>query len=229
MPEPLVIVSSMASRAMLAELVAAWEAADGGAVALRPMGGVDAAQRVRAGERCDAVVLAAEALDALAAEGCIAAGSRVDVARSGIAVAVRAGAARPPVDTEAALRAAVLAAPRIGCSTGPSGAHLARLLARWGVEEALRGRIVQAPPGIPVATLVARGEAALGFQQLAELVGAPGIDVLGPLPDAVQALTTFAGGVAAASRRPVEARALLAFLAAPDAATAKRRHGMMPA
>ena len=229
MAAPLKILSSMATRPLLGELVRELEAQSSLAIALESVGGVDAAKRVRAGESLDVVVLAAEAVDRLVEEGRVVAGSRVDVARSGVAVAVPAGARRPDIDSEEALRRAVLGAGSIGFSTGPSGTHLARLFERWGIAEALRDRIVQPPPGVPVASLLARGEVALGFQQLAELAGAPGVDVVGPLPDPIQVLTTFAGGVAATSARPAEARSLLAALAAPATAAAKRRYGMEPA
>ncbi|HEX4883795.1 MAG TPA: substrate-binding domain-containing protein [Casimicrobiaceae bacterium] len=223
------VVSSMATRHVLDELVRAFERRAAATVELESVGGVDAARRVRAGEPVDVVVLAADVIDRLAEERWIAAGSRVDVARSGVAVAIRAGAPRPDIGSEDAVRRAVLAASGIGVSTGPSGTHLARLFERWGIADAVRGRLVQAPPGVPVGSLVACGDVALGFQQLAELIHLPGIDVLGPLPDTIQFMTTFSGGMGTSCARGDAARGLLAFLASPEATQAKRRHGLEPA
>ena len=220
------IISSMATRALLAELAAAYPQQGGCRVDLEAVGGVDAARRVRAGEVFDAVVLAAKAIDELVAAGRIVAGSRVDLVRSGVAVAVRAGARRPDIGSEDALRRAVLAAPTLAYSTGPSGVHLQAVFERWGIAAEIAPRIVQAPPGVPVGTLVADGRVALGFQQLSELMHLPGIEVIGALPPEVQIITTFSGGVAATCRRPEAAAALLLWLAGPAAAGARARNGM---
>ncbi|MDE2082664.1 MAG: substrate-binding domain-containing protein [Burkholderiales bacterium] len=217
----------MAVRQVLAELTAAYAARSGVAVAVESVGGVDAARRVQAGERCDFVVLAADAIDQLVAAGHLAAGSRVDLVRSPVAVAVRAGAPRPDIATEDAVRRAVLAARSLCCSTGPSGTHLRQVFERWGVAAQLQGRLVQAPPGVPVGTLVARGEVELGFQQLSELIHLDGIDVLGTLPPAIETITVFAAGVPPQADPAVHA--LLAFLNSPPAAEVKRRHGLTPA
>ena len=106
---------------------------------------------------------------------------------------------------------------------------LAKLFERWGIAQEIAPRIVQAPPGVPVGTLVARGEVELGFQQLSELLHVSGITLVGPLPPAIQITTTFSGAIAANARQPDAARALLAFMASPEAADAKRRQGMDPA
>ncbi len=227
---PLTLISSMATQALLTDLIADFQEAhpEQPPVSLESVGGVDAARRVRAGEAFDIVALASDAIDALIASGHLAGSSRVDLARSGVAVAGPAGVPHPDVSTETALKAAVLAAPSLGSSTGPSGVQMAQLFERWGIAEQIRPRIVTAPPGVSVGSLVARGEVALGFQQMSELMGLPGIDLLGPLPEAVQIVTTFSAACTTACDRPEAARALLTFLGSPDGAETKRRCGMSP-
>jgi molybdate transport system substrate-binding protein len=222
-------ISSMATRQVLAEVSDAWRRRGHGDVAFESVGGVEAAKRVHDGEKFDVVVLAADAIDKLVAAGRIVAGSKTDLARSGVAIAVRRGAPRPVIDTEDALREAVLSVRTLGYSTGPSGVALQKLFARWGIAETPSGRVVQAPPGIPVGTLVARGDVELGFQQLSELMHVEGIDVIGPMPPGLEVVTTFSGAICAASTQPDAARALLDFIRSPAADQAKRRHGMEPA
>lgn len=229
-PHRLRLISSMATRALLEELAARWNGQrDVVPLEVESVGGVDAARRVQAGEAFDLVVLAADAIERLIAAQCVVAGSRADLVHSGVAVAVRAAAPRPDVASEAALRAAVLAARTIGISTGPSGVELLRLFERWGVADTLRARIVQARPGLPVGELVARGEVEIGFQQLSELMHLPGIDVLGPMPAEVRIVTTFSGGLCSACTRPQVAIPVLDYLRGPSTAESKRSHGMQPA
>lgn len=219
-------ISSMATKLVLADLVQPWQQQTGQRVVIESVGGVDAAKRVAAGEVFDVVFLAADAIDKLIASGHVLAGSRVDLVRSGVAVAVREGAPQPDISSEAAVRQAVLAARSLSYSTGPSGVALAKLFERWGIAEQIKDRIVTPPPGIPVGSLVAKGEVELGFQQLSELMHLPGITVLGPLPDAIQIVTTFSGGICATTQQAAAVRSLLAAMNAPETLATKRRHGM---
>jgi len=219
----------MATREVLAELAAAYGEVSGHRVALESAGGVDVATRVQAGEAVDLVVLAAKAIDDLIRSGRLLADSRVDLVRSGIAIAVPAGTAPPDISSEDAVRQAVLAAPTLSYSTGPSGVYLVGLFQRWGIHEQILPRIVQAPPGVPVGSLVAKREVALGFQQMSELLHVPGITLAGSMPAAIQSITTFSGAIGAGSAQAAAARGLLAFLCGPQAAAAIRRQGMEPA
>lgn len=216
----------MATRLLLAELVEHWRAAGGAELQFESVGGVDAARRVAAGEPFDVVVLAADAIDKLAAAQLIVAGSVTPLVHSPVAIAVRQGAVRPAIGDEAALRRAVLAARSLSYSSGPSGQALQRLFERWGIADEIGGRIVQPPPGTPVGALLARGEVELGFQQLSELMHVGGIDVIGQMPEGVEIVTTFSGAVCASSAEPASVRAFLAFARSPGAADIKRRHGM---
>jgi molybdate transport system substrate-binding protein len=223
-------ISSMATRQLLAELATRYREATGRTIAIEAIGGVDAAKRVRAGEIFDLVILAADVIETLETEGHVAAGSRVAFVRSRMAMAVRAGAPRPDIGSEAAVRAALMNARSIGYSTGPSGAHLLGVLKSWGVDVAAEpSRLVQAKPGVPVATLLAAGEAAVGIQQLSEFLGEPGIDIVGILPPPVQTVTTFSMGIGARSTQVEKARAVIDFLNAPEANEPKRRLGLEPA
>jgi molybdate transport system substrate-binding protein len=219
-------ISSMATRQVLAELTTIWQQRSGDVVSIESVGGVDAARRVQAGEPFDVVILASDAIDKLIAGGRVVAGSKVDLVRSGVAVCVRAGAPRPDISTEDALRRAVLAARSVGYSTGPSGVALMKLFERWGIAAEVLQRSVQAPPGIPVGAQVARGEVELGFQQLSELMSLDGITVIGLLPAAVQITTIFSAGLCPASSHTEAVRRMLAFMASPEATASKRRHGM---
>ncbi|HZZ09662.1 MAG TPA: substrate-binding domain-containing protein [Paraburkholderia sp.] len=222
-------ISSMATRSLLAALADHDSRELRRRVVIESVGGVAAARRVQDGEPFDIVVLAAETIERLAEAGRVVADSRTDLARSGVAIAVAAGAPRPDIRHEEAVRDAVLAARSIGYSTGPSGSHLAHLFERWGIAATIAPRIVQAPPGVPVGSLVASGEVELGFQQLSELMHLPGVDVIGPLPPAIQRATVFSAALCTTCQRMDEARAFISFLASPQAASFKLAHGMEPA
>ena len=229
MSQAIRIISSMATKQVLAELIEAFQQTSPHKVLLESVGGVDAAKRVQAGEAFDVVILAANAIEQLTKDGKIVAGSRVDIAKSGVSIAVRHGAPHPDVSTEEALKQAVRTAATVSYSTGPSGVHLMKLFESWGIADEIKPRTVQAPPGVPVGSLVAKGEVALGFQQLSELVHLEGIDVLGPLPGAAQIITTFSAGLTTTSTQGDAVRELLAFMVSPASVQAKQRNGVEPA
>ncbi|RBP02885.1 molybdate transport system substrate-binding protein [Roseiarcus fermentans] len=230
MAHPITGISSMATRRALGELTERYAASTGKPVSIEAIGGVDAARRVRAGEPFDLVVLADDVIAKLEAEGHVLAGTAVGFVRSAMALAVKAGARRPDIGDGEAVKAALMTARSIGYSTGPSGTHLVEILKTWGLDPAGDApRLVQARPGVPVAALVAGGDAEIGVQQLSEFLGEAGIAIVGLAPPPVQSVTTFSIGVGAGSTRVEEARALIAFLNGPEAAETKRRFGMEPA
>lgn len=221
----------MATRHVLADLSAAAEGVGLPALELESVGGVDAAARVAAGEPFDLVFLGADALARLAEDGHVDAASVTPLMLSQTAVAVPATSpdpAAPPAGAAFAdaggVRDALRAARRIGYSTGPSGTALVRMIETWGLTAELGDRLVQARPGVPVAASLAAGEVDLGFQQLSELVGQPGVAILGVLPADCAIDTVFSGAVATAAADAATARAVLDLFASPAAAPVKAAH-----
>lgn len=221
-------ISSMATRALLRDLTTGFRALGDVDVAFESVGGVDAAKRVSAGEAFDIVALAADAIDKLAAAGHVDGSSKVDFAKSVVALAVRAGRPKPPLTSSSDLRAALLSAGRIGYSTGPSGTALLKLFENWGIARELTDNLVQAPPGVPVGKLLADGKIDIAFQQNSELIGIGGIDIVGALPEDCRIVTIFSAARAATSREPAGVSAFLGYLASPATARTIIRHAMMP-
>lgn len=229
-------ISSMATRYVLADLTSAAVAAGLQKVELESVGGVDAAQRVADGEQLDLVFLVQSTLQQLADGGHVMAESVTPLMHSQVAVAVPSDSNAPATHDggyafpdAAGLRAALQQAGRIGYSTGPSGVSLVKMIEGWGMAKELGGRLVQARPGIPVAQSLAEGEVDLGFQQLSELVGQPGIRVLGVLPPDCAVDTVFGGAVATAAGNPAAAIEMLRFLASEAAARIAAAHSFAPA
>ncbi|WP_255769040.1 substrate-binding domain-containing protein [Pseudarthrobacter sulfonivorans] len=224
-------ISSMATRHVLADLAEAAAGAGLPLLQLESVGGVDAAQRVTAGEPFDLVFLAEDALQRLAAEGHVDPASIAPIVLSEVAVGVPASSADAAIYSEGTafanadeLRGALRAASRIGYSTGPSGTELLRMIDHWGMTDEVGDRLVQARPGVPVARLLAEGEVDLGLQQLSELVGQPGVRILGVLPEDCTISTVFAGAVATSSSNAARAAEVLAFFHSDLAASIKSSH-----
>jgi molybdate transport system substrate-binding protein len=228
------VLSSMATRESLHEIFGVFARQTSWRVSAESAGGVDVLKRVQAEGRVgasnavDLIVLASASIDQLIAQGLLRADTRTDLANSGIGVAVKAGAPRTDIGSATALTDSVLAARSLGYSTGPSGTYILKMFESLGVYETVRQRIVQAPAGVPVATLIADGKVALGFQQMSELISAPGIELIGPLPAALQMMTIFSAAATVRAHNLVAIGELLRFMNSPEANAIKRRYGMDP-
>jgi molybdate transport system substrate-binding protein len=222
------VLSTQAPEQAYRELAPLFERSSGHKVTTVFTGTLDAKKRLAAGESYDLVIMAAPEIEALMASGKIVPGSRVDVARSGVGVAVRAGAPKPDIGSTEALKKTLLAAKSIGYSTGPSGVYLEKLFDRLGLADAIRPKLRQTPTGVFVGGLVAGGEAEIGFQQVSELSHFPGVDYVGPLPDAVQEITVFASGLQVGAKQPDAATAWIKFLTAKEAVPVFKKHGLEP-
>jgi molybdate transport system substrate-binding protein len=225
-------ISSMATRQLLAQLTEQYERETGQRVVFESVGGVTAEKRILAGEPFDVVMLAAGAMERLAAADKIDRSSLRGVVNSSIAVAMKVGATAPDIRDERSIREAATRARAIGYSTGPSGKYIMGLLEKWGVSggDGITGpRLVEARPGVPVGSLVASGEVDMGFQQISELMNVEGINLLGLLPDSIQKTTTFSAAMGSAMGNREATQAFLAFLVSPAAEPAKAANGMTAA
>jgi molybdate transport system substrate-binding protein len=229
-PAALQGISSMATRALLAALGALFEQQTGQRIAIESVGGVDAAKRVQAGEVFDVVILGSDAIDKLIASGHLMAGSRVDLVTSPISIAINSGAPRAHISSASSLKDSLISAQSISYSTGPSGVYLAQLFEKMGIAEALKAKTIVPPPGVPVGSLVAKGEVEIGFQQRSELINLPGIDIVGNLPDEVAFITTFSAAIPvnSPSGRHTAVAQFLRFANSPQATPLKQAQGMNP-
>jgi molybdate transport system substrate-binding protein len=182
--------------------------------------------RVRRGEQVDVVILASISLEQLIEDGKVIRDSRVDLVRSKIGVAVRSGAAKPDIGSVQALKRALLQAKSIAYSESASGVYVStELFQKLGIADDVLPKSKRfGMVGPPVAS----GEAEIGFQQISELLPVPGIEYIGPLPDEIQKVTIFSGGVGTSSKNDAAARALLRFLASPSAAKIIAQTGLEP-
>ena len=222
------VIAANAVKEGYAEIVAAFEQSTGHKVVTTWAGTVATEKRVRAGDVFDVVLVGSDAIDRLIDSGKLSKGSRVDFAKTVIAIAIRAGLPKPDVSTPEAIKAAVLAAKSIAYSAGPSGAYVSDLLKRWGISDQVAGKVKQPSSGAEAAQMLARGEADLSFAQASEFRGVAGLQDLGPVPAAIQNFTIYSAAQHTASRSPDAAAALLKALKSPDGAPAIRKMGMEP-
>ena len=219
------VMSTVAYRDAYLELQPAFERASGHTVTTQWVPTVEVMRRINGGEAVDLVLMAASGIEDLTQAGKIVRGSATPFVKSGIGMAARSGVPRPDVSSAAALNRTLLAAQSLAYSTGPSGSYLSGLFERMGIAADIKAksRIVQ---GMPVAELVARGDAEIGFQQIPEILPMKGIQYLGPLPDEIQYTTVFAAGIHAAARQAEAARAWMNYLKSPAATAMFEQHGM---
>jgi molybdate transport system substrate-binding protein len=184
--------------------------------------------RLERGEPVDVLIMVGYALGNLAKQGKVIADSRVDLANAPIGVAVKAGAPKPDISSSDALKRALLAAKSVAYSDSASGVYVStEMFRKLGIEEEMKDK-ARKIPATPVGEIVAKGEAEIGFQQIAELKPVAGIDIVGPLPADLQKITVFSAGVATVSKEPEAGRALIRFLTSPVASAEIVRSGMEP-
>lgn len=227
--EEITVLSTQAVEGAYRELVPQFEKASGHKITTIFTGTLDAQKRLAAGETYDLIIMAGPAIDDLIKAGKVAPGSRVDLARSGVGVAVRAGAPKPDIHSTEALKKTLLAAKSIGYSTGPSGVYLTDLFRRLGIADQIKSKLRQTPTGVFVGSVLASGEVEIGFQQVSELAHYPGIDYVGPLPAEIQNVTVFSSGMLVGVKPVDAANAWIAFLTSPAAAAVFRNKSMEPA
>lgn len=222
------VLCSNSSHAVMEELLPAFERASGHKVSISYDTAILTLSRIKGGETADLVILNAPAIDELTKQGRIAAGSRRTLARCGIGIAVRAGAPKPDISSVEAFKRALLDAKSIAhTEAGASGIHFAGLIERLGIAAQVKAKARTRPGGL-IGKLVANGEADLAVQQIPELMAVAGIDLVGPLPHDLQAISTVTAAVSADARQPDAAQALLTFLSTPAAARVFKAHGLDP-
>jgi molybdate transport system substrate-binding protein len=184
--------------------------------------------RLERGEPADVLIMVGYALGDLIKQGKVVAGSQVDLVKSPIGVAVKAGAPKPDISSADAVKRSLLAAKSIAYSDSASGVYVStEMFQRLGIADAMKDKAKKIPAE-PVAGVVARGDAEIGFQQISEMLPVSGVDIVGQLPPDLQKITVFSAGIATGSKEPDAGRALIKFLASPAASAAIVKSGMEP-
>lgn len=222
------LMSTLAVKGVLDELVPEFERASGETVELVYDPTAAMLPRIHGGERADVTILTTDGIDRLIGEGVLAAGSRADLARSSVGIAVRQGAPKPDISTPELFRAALLDVRSIVYSrAGASGIFFVKLIERLGITREIEAKAVIVPAGFTGET-VAAGKADIAVQQVSELMATPGVDLVGPLPHELQEYLDFAGGVFSARPKAKLGEQFLRFLAQPEHAAVYRRRGLSP-
>ena len=222
------VLSSGAATAVLPELVPDFERVSGVRVSIAYASTNRIMSRIRDGETADVAILNDAGIAELEQQGILLPGSRVDLARTGLGIAVRKGAAKPDISTVEAFKRALLNARSIArTATGASGVYFAGLIERLGLAEALKPRIHVISGGL-VGEIVARGEVELGVQMMSEILAVPGADLVGPLPAELQSMSLLSACIFAATPHPAAAKTLIRFLATPEAARIMAAKGLEP-
>jgi molybdate transport system substrate-binding protein len=222
------VMASAAIKEAYNQLAPQFEKASEHKVATTWAGTADMMKRLGGGEVFDLVIMAAPSLEDLTKQGKIVPGSRVDVVKSGVGVAVRSGLPKPDISSGEAVKRAMLAAKSIAYSTGPSGVYIAGLFQRMGIADEIKSKVKIAPSGMPVGDIIARGEADIGFQQVSELLPVAGIDYIGPLPPDIQQITVFSAGIHTGATQAEAAKSLVKFLTSPQAVPTIKKTGLEP-
>jgi molybdate transport system substrate-binding protein len=220
------VLASGAVKEAALELFPQFEKASGNTVAVTWAGTVDIKKKIAAGEVFDLVIVAGPELDAFIKDGKIATGSKVDLVKSSVGVAVKAGAPKPNLKSGDDLKKALLAAKSVGYSQGPSGVYMQSLFDKMGIAAEIKAKAKVTGPGVPVASVIRSGDAEIGFQQVSELIHEAGIEFLGPIPADVQNVTVFSSGISTGAKAQTEAKALQKYLTAPAAASVIKKHGL---
>jgi len=222
------VLSTQATEDTYRELVPQFEKATGHKVTTVFTGTLNVQKRLADGESYDMIIMAGPAVDTQIKAGKAAAGSRVDLAKSGVALGVPKGAPHPDISTVDKLKKTILDAKSIGYSTGPSGVYMIALFDKLGLADQVKGKLKQTPSGVFVGDLIAKHEVEIGFQQVSEIGTFPGVDLVAPLPAEVQQTTVFSSGIIAGAKEADAAKELVKFLTSPQAAEAFKKRGMEP-
>jgi len=222
------LLASVAMKDAYLELIPQFEKATGHKVTAAWSSTPDVQKRIAAGEAADLIILGDSGTEELIKQGKLVASSRVNFAKAGIGVAVRAGTPRPDISSADAVKRSVLAAKSVAYSAGASGIYLVSMFQKLGVSDQIKSKTAAVKPGEPVGEVVARGDAEIGFHQVSELIPVKGIEILGSLPAEIQNITVYSGGIHSATREADAATALVKFLTAPAASRIIKKHGLEP-